>query len=92
NNPLQQQSSQNTVPNVLNQINQIFSPEEQRSLLQEAIETCKNFEKTQLGSTMTEPVKQSFIRKYINQKALRKIQALRDVKNNNNANNNGSNL
>ena len=65
------------VPNVLGQINQIFTPDEQRALLQEAMEACKTFQKTQFGANMTDANRQSFIRKYINQKALKKIQSTR---------------
>ena len=65
------------VPNVLGQINQIFTPDEQRALLQEAMEACKTFQKTQFGANMTDANRQSFIRKYINQKALKKIQSSR---------------
>lgn len=65
------------IPNVLGQINQIFTPEEQRALLQEAMEACKNFQKTQFGKNMTDSNRQNFIRKYINQKALKKIQNMR---------------
>ena len=90
------------VPNVLGQINQIFTPDEQRALLQEAMEACKTFQKTQFGANMTDANRQSFIRKYINQKALKKIQSTRmaqqaaaaaqaqanqnDIANNNNTN------
>lgn len=64
-------------PNVLNQLNQIFSQDEQKQLLQEAIEACKNFQSTQYGNNMNDITKQNFIRKYINQKALRKLQEMR---------------
>ena len=67
----QRQLKPGEIPNVLGQINQIFTPEEQRSLLQEAMEACKNFQKTQFGKNMTDSNRQNFIRKYINQKALK---------------------
>ncbi|GCE97574.1 mediator complex subunit [Zygosaccharomyces mellis] len=62
---------------MLGQINQIFTPEEQRALLHEAMEACKNFQKTQFGNNMTDSNRQNFIRKYINQKAIKKIQNVR---------------
>ncbi|KAK5778998.1 hypothetical protein RI543_003618 [Arxiozyma heterogenica] len=65
------------IPNVLGQIHQIFTQEEQKSILAEAIEACKHFQKTQYGGNMTDAAKHNFIKKYINQKALKKIQAIK---------------
>lgn len=92
NNTQQQRSASQDVPNVLGQINQIFSSEEQRVLLHEAMEACKDFQKSHFGNSVNDFNKQAFVRKYINQKALRKIQAIKiQQQMNNNSSNQSSN-
>ncbi|KTB04675.1 Mediator of RNA polymerase II transcription subunit 15 [Nakaseomyces glabratus] len=60
---------------------------EQRALLQEAMEACKNFQKTHFGGQMSDANKQAFIKKFINSKALKKLEAMRMAQGgNNNAN------
>ncbi|XDT04533.1 KIX domain [Nakaseomyces glabratus] len=87
----QSQQQQNRNPNqrhnVLSQINQMFTADEQRALLQEAMEACKNFQKTHFGGQMSDANKQAFIKKFINSKALKKLEAMRMAQGgNNNAN------
>ncbi|SCU90932.1 LADA_0F07162g1_1 [Lachancea dasiensis] len=75
--PTQAQTQE--VPNVLNRLNQIFTPAEQKALYENGKKLIADLQRTnRLPAVLTPQQQAIYIKKYINQMALKKLQAARN--------------